>query len=74
MKERRIIATSEPASGSVMQREIFFFPVNTSLHTLSFMAGGPKCKTGGKEMEGPINRAESTPDEPILDNSSLIIN
>lgn len=74
MKIKKILATSDPASGSVMQREIFLRPDRTSLQTLSFMEGGPKCRTGGSEMLGPISKADSTPDEATRDSSSLMIN
>ena len=46
-----MLATSDPAVGSEMARQIFFLPVMTARQTSSFISWEPNLVTGGSAIE-----------------------
>eukprot|EP00957_Ditylum_brightwellii_P059657 4528139-Ditylum_brightwellii.AAC.1 len=69
-----MLATSLPAYGSVIAKQMNFSPRKQGPEMRSFISSLPKCNTGGKPMPRPPNKPQHTPPEPQRANSSTMIN
>ena len=65
-----MLATSEPAEGSVMARQINFSPLKQGPTTLSCIAGEANFKTGGSPIAVPAVIPHYRPELPNLFISS----
>lgn len=54
------LTTSDPASGSVMARQMIFSPRSTPGHTRCFSSSEANFSTGGQPIDRPPNRPHST--------------
>lgn len=67
----RSAATSLPAYGSLMQRQMTFLPCKQSGATACFSWALPKWRTGGSPICRPSTRPHTTPPEPQRQTSSM---